>query len=418
MQKWMDSWLGTSGLNLFKTKWDPAQQGEQTLVLEQTSARGESNYLRTHKLKIGFFDEHGKVRLVKEVYVPDSSKEIKVSFINEKYKAVLPSYGDLDFVLCEFDKVSQEFFLNNLDKLECPLSILLVLHSMKFMVKVGTLKSDRVTQACADALYANLANPSLLKNLCNMLSSLLTYLPEKIRSVFQSKVFKNLCLLISKRPIFKTQSQMIICDLLVETGDSYEDSLRILKIITKEDELHTKLTFSNKNILQTCYQVSGSSQNDPTMKKMVSELLSTLPESELKKNYLTQTKSMLADDSERRKLWEEVFCNPTREMSFVQMRFAARGFSSKYVAESRRKEYLEVYFEKLVKVLETEGKEIGRVWVYLLWPKCGDIEWVCQKYLELLERPLIQQHKYYYNIVKMRADDLSMIGNAWKMFSE
>ena len=410
---WMEKWLHTSGTNLLSCEWDPSQPGEQTLVLKQGSVLKDHHFLRPHKLNLAFFQQNGGIAEIRSIYMPAEEK-LELPFKNKGIKGILVNYDDLDFVLASFDEHSTSFFLENLEKLECKLSILLILHSMSFMVNEGRVKVGRLVRACAKVIYRNSDDSSFLNLVRLILLPLIRKLPSKCRGEYEEEIFGSLCAHLEANPGVNIQAKMVLVSILNHVGTSKRSATRLFCVLLKLDPLEGVISFGEQTKFSIIYKVLGNYQGDEKIWGQALKTFQQSAESETKRNYHIQINAMMADQAERKRLWEEVFCDSNRNMSFVQLKFAAVGFTSSYVSLQVRREYLPRYFEELPKVLQNEDKEIGIVWIQHLLPVVEDLESVIAEYSKLINMPFIQTHKYFLKRLKMRCDDLQKMSLAWK----
>lgn len=118
-------------------------------------------------MQFGFYDQNGEVMLVKDVYLNPCAENIVEIFENgDKFPegktlcAILPNYGDLDFVEIKLDVKSQSWFKLNMKKMTDPLTCAVLLSHLKASAtyvpaageKDESLKPAELLEVCADLM--------------------------------------------------------------------------------------------------------------------------------------------------------------------------------------------------------------------------------------------------------------------------
>lgn len=99
--------------------------------------------LRTHKMKVAFFDKDANISLVKDfVLLDQESTTLLYDASNSKYSAVLLNYQDETFIKISLDPHSMNFFKENLSKITCDLSKTLIWQAFYNMVIMELLDDE------------------------------------------------------------------------------------------------------------------------------------------------------------------------------------------------------------------------------------------------------------------------------------
>ena len=416
LTEWMKVWLGTAGTNVISAEWNPSQQGPQVMTLKQASMSAEHHTLRPHKFKIGFFGADGQLAGAKSVFMPAVS-EMQVEFENKGYKAVMVNFDDLDFLQIHLDPHSVEFFENNLQHLKCELSIMMILHAMEQMVLKGALKSHRFINMCLKVLPSDLSSYTRVYFTSEFIYNSASLIPFHLEEEIFDAIYQMAYQCLYSNQDLEKNIKNILINLMVGFGNSKKNSEQLYRISRSEDELNDKTQIILKNNLNMYFKYLGNNREDEALQTSLWEDINSIFSSDYKSKNIIKIKAMLADRSERKQMWEEVFCNPNRQLSYIQLRYAGRGFNSTFVPEEWRDEYFVKYFQDIESVLETESKEIGRVWINMLQPSFKDLKQSISCYQKILENEKIAKNDYFTKNIKMKIDKLKYVNRVNQLYA-
>lgn len=128
LSSWSKLWLETAGVNTLKPRIEEENGVIKSFVIEQTPQDGH-NYLRPHRMQVGFFNlEGGKLKRVDSIELDVDGKETVVSELVGKKKPdlVLLNDGDLAYAKVRLDENSRQVALKNLSGIEDSLARTLV----------------------------------------------------------------------------------------------------------------------------------------------------------------------------------------------------------------------------------------------------------------------------------------------------
>ena len=128
LSSWSKLWLETAGVNTLKPRIEEENGVIKSFVIEQTPQEGH-NYLRPHRMQVGFFNlEGGKLKRVDSIELDVDGQETVVSELVGKKKPdlVLLNDGDLAYAKVRLDENSRQVALKNLSGIEDSLARTLV----------------------------------------------------------------------------------------------------------------------------------------------------------------------------------------------------------------------------------------------------------------------------------------------------
>jgi hypothetical protein len=123
-------------LNVITPEWDPKDQSlEAKLTIIQEACLQEHPTLRIHSLYVGFFNSNGEVYECRKIVLNAKAKTVITYDGSKQPKAILLNYNDEDFVKVRCDETSIKFFISNLNKVEKPLTKVLIWKVLWDMVR-------------------------------------------------------------------------------------------------------------------------------------------------------------------------------------------------------------------------------------------------------------------------------------------
>lgn len=219
--QWTTDWLDTAGLNTIEVmSWD---QSLTTLPVRQGCYSDDFPTLRHHYMQFGFYDQNGEVMLVKDMYLHPLAQENHQIFENgDKFPeartlcAILPNYGDLDFVEVKLDTASLNWFKSNMGKITDPLTSAILLNHLKssalHIPREGendtSLKPEELLEVCADMIQTCNDSDVLSSVLGTIFELANGYVEWHKALAFEDRLFS----FIYER--LKTESDSAIIDLL------------------------------------------------------------------------------------------------------------------------------------------------------------------------------------------------------------
>ena len=136
--EWSKDWLGTPGTNVLKIEWT---NESSKAVITQTAAKEILPQLRYHKIRVGLFNAAAETVRTVDVFVNKEEKtEVDLGDLTG-IEAILLNYDDFDFVYTHLDARSQNFFRENLNKLDKQLTKTLVLQAFSSMATMGAIST-------------------------------------------------------------------------------------------------------------------------------------------------------------------------------------------------------------------------------------------------------------------------------------
>ena len=375
LQKYRKDWIETAGLNTVTCQFDRENFTKTgKLTLQQGAYLEAHKTLRYHKMKIGLYDKNGNLISEPEILLQNQKETVvdisKIDFNREDVHAVIPNVGDQTFIQILQDPISLDIIKNNISKIESELTRSLVYRSWFDMVR------NTQTQKSTDLIELLIKNIPLEKsayvqsNNFQYLGGLMEmYCPADKYDTLMTKGFDMLYDMLKKETdqdkISKLQSK------LVDFGWS-DKSLKVLSewLEGKHDEFkHQKLNLEDKwKIISYIFvREEGTLEWRNNLRHMVESQDKT----DVKLEYDYRIKAMTANKEERQQLWEQ-YMNPDSGLSYHMLGKSIGGFNSKWVDYSLREPYFKMYYDNILQVLKTRGKNFSSKLFHGLKPHYKD----------------------------------------------
>jgi aminopeptidase N len=407
---WNQQWIETAGTNTVKVEWDSQKQGKQVIKLNQGALLPEHDTLRRHKMDLAFYNENGEIGLTMTVDMLDQPvTEIEID--NKGYKAILPNANDWTFISILLDKVSQEFFVQNMSKLN-ELSTLLVVRSLYADVKQAKIKANVFIDVVMPNIKPNLENPTLLKEFASFIQSAIGFMPYALRNEQEDKLFKlawSLC--------GETETTTVLSELkkvLLGSVSNAGNITLLFKASLKENETGKKLSFTDRDLATLNYLMVLMPEVDSELKEKAKTKIQT--ESEAKEDFKNRKFSLeafLLTKEQKLELWKNEVINPKRTRSYVELTYTLLGLRSKYNSEEERKMLFDEYFLQLPKVIETEEKQITETIMNYGLSHWTDTKLVLEKYEEMVK---VVKSEFAKNELLKEIDDLRILLKAFALY--
>ena len=413
IQKWMNTWLRTCGTNLLTPQWDASQKGKQTMKILQSSVMPEYPTLRMHFFEMTFFDDEARAVHTQQVTIQDCAVS-EVPIDNKGYSAVLLNSTDKDFVQANLDDQSKDFFLSNLWKVETDLYIELVLGALTGMFKSPKIPPNQTLEICLKILNAKLGKSEIIFDLPKIIDHLLKFMPPSVRQVSKEMIFN-----VVKECVLKTEDKQTLFGLkplLISSAQSPADVLFLSEVLDDKHPLNPKLAINVRDICQIHVKVLGTRALDQELRDGILKKYGEETLNEQMRNNKFLIDAMLADEKTRKDLWGNVYFNPNRSLSYVELGFSVRGFRNEFVAHALKAGIVDDYCRDLAELLKTEGKEMGKVLLEQLIPSVDDGPDVVAKLESLLEVLTKQGNAFFVDILKVILNDYRVVLKSYDFF--
>jgi len=237
MRDWIKEWVETRGLNNLEIVWDKDNAMFSNLIkIKQTMAIDGERNLRSHRLKVAFFDYEGQIFKLKDVLV--SSQEHSNLLLEDPNRVphalLLDSEGNSLFT-SSIEAGSLQFFLNHLHTITDEFVILTALQRLAYMVSTSALSSLSYIQLSGRLITQKGENLSPL--LLQQAMSLAHYIIEEFSLEYQRNELKNIIYEACSRLLGKESVQREI----VVNG--------IWRFLTRRDQAKEILTFIHFNFI-------------------------------------------------------------------------------------------------------------------------------------------------------------------------
>ena len=136
MWEWTDQWLSTSGVNVLEPVIEWGANGSITkLQIKQTCDLRGKNRLRKQKIDVAVYDANFEPIIVKDIMISEKEpiNEVPLAF-NQPVTAVVINVNDHGYCKVRFDQKSLDAFVNNLQKIQDPVTRAMVWRQLWLLV--------------------------------------------------------------------------------------------------------------------------------------------------------------------------------------------------------------------------------------------------------------------------------------------
>ena len=356
LKKWQVEWISKAGLNQLEVQWDHQQRGPSQLKLRQTAVLPQHPTLREHKLRIAFYNPDGTVGEVKDVLLLPGELTT-MDFDNKGYAAVLPNYEDWAYIKIRLDDRSRDFFMDHIEKVESPLSRLLVVRSLFEMVRDANLRSDKFVQFISSKyLPFALSNLQLFTSIMDLVQEAISrYTPYLLVKDLRSSIFGSLSQMLATC-VESAQTQALLKK-MIAFASTDKDISQLVAVFEEHLGVENGI-LGVADLWSIVFKVQGSKTLASDLKESVFQRMEARDQSDLMKETKLSIDSMTASDTQRESLWSE-YIDSSRKMNYTDFDSSISGFFSSFVEDKVRETYYQRYFEELLSVLMRESKEPG-----------------------------------------------------------
>jgi aminopeptidase N len=413
LKEWNRQWIMTAGTNTVSVEWDPSVEGKQKINVCQGVLLEDHPTLRYHKLDLAFYDENGKLALVKSVeLLPQAKTEVEIE--NKNFKAVLPNANDWTFCSIVLDPVSRDFFTKNLNKLD-ELSNLLIVRSLFNDVKQAKIKADVFIDILVPMLELNLNNPNLMKEFGEFIIASISYIPYALREPFKVRLFSTIWKLAEAASDPKIMTELR--DLLLYCSSNAENITLLYKAAYQENEVGKKMKFEGRELVNVHYFAIMIPGVDPEIKEQAKKRFET--DSKTNENFKKRKFTidvLLKSHEEKVEIWNSQIVNPKRTLSWIELIYSLLGIKNKYNSEESRKFFLTEYFRMFPEVVANDTKQIIDCFYNYGMPYWEDVEFVLSQFQELLPKLKEIKNENAVNKVRTKIDDLQNLLKAFALY--
>ncbi len=243
---WKKEWLETAGLNLVEAKWKCESGKLSSLQLIQ-SAPKEHPTLRSHRLNVGFVYNSGSqavVRYNQDVLMTGAETSVQIQDIPCP-KAVHPNFGDHAYIKIKLDRVSNEFFIQNVNRVKNDLLRQMVWYALWDQVRDGERDLFSFTDVLIEKGLLGERNEMIFEDLLGIIVSrrgggdLLDYFEKPaLKDLSETKTLMNRLQTVVFDILSKaragTEFQKSLFDTYVRLARNEKNLARVAKILTNQ----------------------------------------------------------------------------------------------------------------------------------------------------------------------------------------
>ena len=413
IKKFNEDWINTSCCNELQAEWDPSKQGKSVLRIRQTPVLPQHPTLRYHVIKIGFFDENGKVAHVQKAIVR-KQEWTEIEFKNKNYKAVLLNYEDWDFVKVTLEEHSSKFFLENMNKLENPLDRAMVVKMIFNLVKDAKMKSsDFIRQLGDDFLENSMVNSEYLSLICDHFNSALhSYTPSTHIDAEADYLVERFTALLPKAQDKEIKKILKTALLNSTITDEAIDKLKLVLEDNNPQLADLDLTIDEK--WRVVVKINYSGRYNATQKKIFTDAFAHADTSESKKHPLLIIGGLTNDKQKMVELWKE-YTNPKREMSYTELGQSIAGFAHSKKPIALRKEYINRFFVDCLEIMRNDSSQVAKQFFGHGFPETDNLQFLIDA-LDNMLAGLNEDQRLFRTMIMSKQDELRKKMKAYKLF--
>jgi len=379
---WQKVWLEQAGMNEVIPLFDPSKNGpNEKLVIRQSAVLSQYPTLRPHKMKIAFFDEHGKIYDSKDIVVSDKP-ETEIEYDgSKKPRAVLLNYQDEAFIKIQLDAHSLEFLKENLKNIPDEFNRAFVWRALWDMTRDAQISSLDLMEVVSNSLFCESGDLNLNNIYTFIAGAVEFYTPSKTRGLFRYKLFDLTHKLLTQTDPSNANRVVLLREKLIEFADDDRHVETLLHWYHGKHEALKDIKLTPQNKWAIVLKANR-------YKKLTSEEKAALIEQMTKEDPSDQAKSAAKHvegyqvQKDKRK---DVFKSLAKQGSdSVKLTGSfMKGFNHESLLE-HNKDFHNEFFENILQVFKDNEKEYAREYYHSLYPNGDDLEFYVKKTEELV----------------------------------
>lgn len=398
LSKFRKDWVETAGHNVLACEWDPSSTAAAAeMVVRQTAYLEEYPLLRFHKVQVGLYGDEGKLLQVLDVIV-ENKAETRVQYdATIGVRAVVPNFGDLDFVKIRVDTTSFEYILSNFVKIESELTKALICRCLFDMVKSADGLTNHKFLEFFTKVVEEEKNPFIVELINNFAVVVLyQFCSDSVYGAVSKLIFEPvLNSLIESRDGFLLNQLVEMAITYAETEENFEDLRKIL--VSSNDQLaHLEVTLKQK--YKIAFRLHACEKYTKEEKEAFFNTVAASDESGIKDEFALMIKGLHSTEEERLKFFQSID-DDSYGLSYDALSNFAHGFTHRLVKPSLRKLNTDYYFERLAHWIGSKTHEVCKVICLELMPDVDDVESL-NKHIEDTIAKI--DNKYFIRILKTR----------------
>ncbi len=194
LSNWSKLWLETAGVNTLKPKIESKDGFISSFIIEQTPQEGH-NYLRPHRMGIGFFNlSGGKLKRVEQIELDVDGAATSVDRLIGKPlpELVLLNDQDLAYAKIRLDDRSRKVALQNLSGIEDSLARTLVWTAAWDATRDGEAPASEFVQLVLDHIAAETESTTVMTLLRQLVTTGMLYIKPTNREQTLTKIASGL----------------------------------------------------------------------------------------------------------------------------------------------------------------------------------------------------------------------------------
>eukprot|EP00331_Platyophrya_macrostoma_P021169 CAMPEP_0176469934 /NCGR_PEP_ID=MMETSP0127-20121128/40167_1 /TAXON_ID=938130 /ORGANISM="Platyophrya macrostoma, Strain WH" /LENGTH=863 /DNA_ID=CAMNT_0017864155 /DNA_START=190 /DNA_END=2781 /DNA_ORIENTATION=+ len=401
---WQKQWIQTAGPNELSVAWDPSNKDKKAkMTIHQKAVLPQHPTLRIHKMKVAFFNEQGMIYDRIDVVVPDK-ESVEVTYDgSENPKAILLNFQDEAYAKIKIDENSKKFFMKHLSEIPDEFTRALIWRTFFDMVRDGNMSSLDLVELGGKALLTEKGD-SLLNSIFGYLTGAIeNFTPLKLRKFLNSELFE-----LTKRLLMNTEASqsnrvVVLRDKMISfASNSGHINFLLDWFDGKVAELH-KHPIGLNNRWSIVKKLHENDDFDSGKRIIYLEKAKEADPTDTVKKVEKMIEGLSVSKAKRGEMWKG-FLKQGQDSVHLSGNLMS-GFNSVSRLEEL-KPYHDEFFNVVMEVFRTEGREYAKTFYGSLFPSGDEIEDYLRKTNQLLAKADPEKEAWLVKILKTKADDL------------
>eukprot|EP00826_Nyctotherus_ovalis_P050124 TRINITY_DN6110_c0_g1_i5.p1 TRINITY_DN6110_c0_g1~~TRINITY_DN6110_c0_g1_i5.p1 ORF type:complete len:916 (-),score=330.64 TRINITY_DN6110_c0_g1_i5:132-2879(-) len=410
LDKWVQEWLCTKGLNELQPKFEVKDGVIAEFKVLQSEAPNADKVCRMHMMDIALYDKDFNLTTVERVLV-ESKPETTIEKIKgmEAPVAVLLNVNDYSYSKVRLDIDSMHAFQKNLSKIKDNLTRMMIWRSYWDMVRDGLTSAEEFLKLVTAQLHFENEESIVSGALGYSLSAATFYVPKEQREAEEMVLYKTLetRLKMEKMPNIKK----LLVSYLINFAVTVDQKKLLIKWLNEGMGDYSLSLDQRYAILQKIY-ADANFPLEEKQKLLAKELEKDKSDNGLRAQRACEAAIPAVENKEKH--WKILLDEDTKESEHTLFAIMS-GFNSRH-QEELLKPYAEKYYCALPAVFEKRSRRYAEAFFNHVKPLDEDEETL--KRFEEISKTISEDQKTFKKVVMEEIEDIKRVLKARALYKE
>lgn len=378
LSDWYKEWICTAGLNECEVEW----VNENQIKVIQSASLKEFPELRRHKMKVALFKKDGTFDSVDVLL--RNQKETLVELKGKDYAAALLNYGDETFIKVCLDKVSLEFFKQNLNLVVESGARILIWKAFYDMVRDAKIASFEFLELTSRFIFAEKEMTVLTYVLQFANNAVSGFTPKSHKKQYYHLLFQEVYKNLISNESINQEDEIILKGKLLNFADDEEDIHSLLQWYKGENKELGRYSLSLENEWNIVKAIHYSKKYTHQEKREILERQVKKDNSDQAKKVEKECYAVLATPEEKDALWKKFIVQDKNESEKIMVALM-NGFNYEDAFPENNR-FIDQFFDVIIEVYEKSTSVYANSFFDYLYPRTSDIDLLLKKNDEVLQK--------------------------------